>query len=844
MTDESTFRFDLPFGTLVQREDVAEGGSLRMENAQSVDHVDDGYNTKTFSLEGESTGCHSDIMDELLGDVELVSTDGTLDGFPLSLESLVGEARLSLQLHMETPGKREAEPEKRLEARGQTADLEIQEECKRDLKETIQLCEVLMSEKAAVVAECDFIARKLRALQEENQTLRQEKEHLLKDIEERREMEEFRALEQESTRQSEKELLEEIASLKKAADASGAHVQNLEMDLAAMVAELKRKEDSITELQALRHKDSAQEIRQLKRSLQDAETLSRDTRKEWAVLRSEAQALRESEFTMAEAHAKMEEEVRSLNGRLEVERRRFKEMEADLLKELQRTFQENDRLMAMQAATCPKDVEVGLRAELELSQERERALQARVAELELSQERETALQARVAEMELSQERERALQARVAEMELSQEMGRALQARVAELELSQERERALQARVAELEWSQERVVTNQAKEAELELFQVEQSRKNNSLGDHHVPSRRSEELNEENEQVTHTQQVPNQQGRVWKKEQDELQGRTQQVAEELEEVRKKSGGLRDAGQWLDDNGEEEELRKSDADRSLRQQSCGQEASQLQIQEMRITGLEEALAKAEHSVAVHKEATQLLQTELQDVYAQVSERDDAIQALQCRLEEYEFNSMMELQRKDTTFRGDPKGVVLSAWNREDVEPIEEPLQKVKETCRTPVHSDQSVVIDSGMSRNMLDATRGCSFQSPLMDKEAMRQLKNAHPESKVTSHQEAVKWRRRATQLKENRRDTHPPRLQSPHTPTRGRRLVAASDGRMFDSPKSKFFDTHSEGVRLDRPRQFFDNSSLGAVSDVSLSLEHWNGTMQPSSPRQDDNCKAQ
>ncbi|XP_072561868.1 uncharacterized protein [Paramormyrops kingsleyae] len=787
MTDESTFRFDLHVGTSVQREDVAEGGSLRMKNAQSVDHVDDGYNTKNFSMEGESTGCHSDILDEVLGDT-LISTDGTLDGLLLSHESLTGEAGLGLQLHVETPGKREAEPEKRLEAKGQTADQELQEECKRDLKETIQLCEVLMSEKAAVVAECDFISRELRALQEENQTLKQEKEYFLKDIEERREMEEFRALEQESTRQCEKELVEEISSLKKVADASGAHIQNLEMDLAAMVAELKRKEDCITELQALRHKDSAQEIRQLKRSLQDAETLSRDTRKEWAMLRSETQALRESESAMAEAHGKMEEELRSLHGRLEAERKRFKEMEADLLKELQRTFQENDRLTAVQAATCPKDVEVGLRSALELSQEREKALQARVAELELSQEREKALQARVAELELSQEREKALQARVAELELSQ--------------------------VEQMSWK-------------------------NKLGGHNVPSRRSEELDEENEQVTQAQRVLDQQGPVWKKKQDELQGRTQQVAEELEEVRKKREDLRDAVQWLDHSGEEEELRKSDADGSLWRQLCGQEASQWQPQETRITGLEEALAKAEHSVSIHKEATQLLQTELQDVYAQLSERDDAIQTLRHRLKEYQFNSRMELQRKDTEFRDDPKGVVLSARNREDVEPIEEPLQKVKGTCRTPVHCDQS-----GMSCNMLDAIRGCTFQSPLMGKEAMRQLKNAHPESKVTSHQEAVKWRRRATQLKENRRDTHPQQLQSPHTPTRGRRLVTSSDGRLFDSPKSKFFDTHSDGVHLGCPRQFFDNSTLGAISDVSPSLEHWSGTIQPPSPRQDDNCKAQ
>uniref|UniRef100_A0A3B3QEW9 Uncharacterized protein n=1 Tax=Paramormyrops kingsleyae TaxID=1676925 RepID=A0A3B3QEW9_9TELE len=187
---------------------------------------------------------------------------------------------------------------------------------------------------------------------------------------------------------------------------------------------------------------------------------------------------------------------------------------------------------------------------------------------------------------------------------------------------------------------------------------------------------------------------------------------------------------------------------------------------------ITGLEEALAKAEHSVSIHKEATQLLQTELQDVYAQLSERDDAIQTLRHRLKEYQV-------------------------------------------CLDILEAEITIEWGSSLSLMSVSVVVG--------------------GDSKVTSHQEAVKWRRRATQLKENRRDTHPQQLQSPHTPTRGRRLVTSSDGRLFDSPKSKFFDTHSDGVHLGCPRQFFDNSTLGAISVAVLNTASRGDSCSTDSP---------
>lgn len=51
------------------------------------------------------------------------------------------------------------------------------------------------------------------------------------------------------------------------------------------------------------------------------------------------------------------------------------------------------------------------------------------------------------------------------------------------------------------------------------------------------------------------------------------------------------------------------------------------------------LEEAQHKANHRVSTHKQATQLLQTELQDSRAQVEEKDSTIQKLKNKLRESE-------------------------------------------------------------------------------------------------------------------------------------------------------------------------------------------------------------
>lgn len=59
--------------------------------------------------------------------------------------------------------------------------------------------------------------------------------------------------------------------------------------------------------------------------------------------------------------------------------------------------------------------------------------------------------------------------------------------------------------------------------------------------------------------------------------------------------------------------------------------------LKVLREQVEQLEEAQLKANNRVSNHKEATQLLQTELQDSRAQVEEKEKAIQTLTCKLRE---------------------------------------------------------------------------------------------------------------------------------------------------------------------------------------------------------------
>ncbi|XP_071334449.1 centromere-associated protein E isoform X3 [Trachinotus anak] len=342
-----------------------------------------------------------DQMCELLGkvsDLELkLEMESQLKEEAMTkLETLDGRvADLQLQLQTETQQKQEAlekmqaaeqraaelelqqqtEAQQKLEATEKVemlqlrvADLERQledqshartepdEQMRREFAETIQLCETLASEKDTVAAERDYLKQELGMFIEQTEILEKEKAALSQELEEKRELDEFKSLEEECRTEQENQLRNEICSLKKIYESSELRCQELQNMVETLSEQLKRKTEFAEELQSMSSKDLVQEVAKLRRSLDDAEGVSRDTKKEWAVLRSQNIALEGMNVTLTVNHDKMEAEVNSLRFQLETEKSCYKKMQSDLQRELNVVFDENTKLTALLDGKVPKNL--------------------------------------------------------------------------------------------------------------------------------------------------------------------------------------------------------------------------------------------------------------------------------------------------------------------------------------------------------------------------------------------------------------------------------------------------------------------------------------------------------
>ncbi|XP_047439453.1 LOW QUALITY PROTEIN: centromere-associated protein E-like [Mugil cephalus] len=310
-------------------------------------------------------------------------------------------SELELQLQTEAKQKKEAlekvemldlrvaDLERQLEDQSRT-QTETLNQMRQEFADTIQLCETLASEKDMAFAERDYLKEELGLFIEQTKSLEKEKAALSQELEEKRETDEFKSLEEEFRKEHENELQNEISSLKKAVESSELQCLQLQSKLETMSEQLKKKSEFAEELQSMSGKDLVQEVAKLRRSLDDAEGISRDTKKEWAVLRSQKIALDEMNVTLAANHERMEAEVNSLRFQLETEKSRYKKMQSDLQKELNVAFDENTKLTTLLDGKVPKNlidsVELertvaSLNKELTASREAEEALRAQLEEL-------------------------------------------------------------------------------------------------------------------------------------------------------------------------------------------------------------------------------------------------------------------------------------------------------------------------------------------------------------------------------------------------------------------------------------------------------------------------------
>ncbi|KAM7367519.1 hypothetical protein PAMP_013810 [Pampus punctatissimus] len=360
---------------------------LEMENQQKEDAM-----IKVETLDGRVAELELQLQAEATQTQEALEKMQTLEQRAAELDlQLKTEAQQKLEAmeNVEMLGLRVTDLERQLEEQS-NAQSDAYKQMRREFEETIQLCETLATEKDMVVTERDYLKQELGMFIEQTDSLEKEKTALSKELEEKREMDEFKSLEEEFRKEHESELQNEISSLKKAMESSELQCLELQKKLESVSGELKMKTQFAEDLQSMNGKDLVQEVAKLRRSLDDAEGLSRDTKKEWAVLRSRNIALEEMSATLTANHDKMEAEVKNLSSQLEAEKSRYRKMQSDLQKELNVAFDENTKLTTLLDGKVPKNlidsVELertvtNLNKELIASREAEGALRAQLEEL-------------------------------------------------------------------------------------------------------------------------------------------------------------------------------------------------------------------------------------------------------------------------------------------------------------------------------------------------------------------------------------------------------------------------------------------------------------------------------
>ncbi|XP_063774231.1 centromere-associated protein E isoform X2 [Pseudophryne corroboree] len=243
-----------------------------------------------------------------------------------------------------------------------------------DFMESLQICEDLMKEKETALEELSLLRINFDSVVLENESLKMDLDSLEKYIAEKKETNEFELLEKETQKEYETQLIHEIANLKALVENSEVSNQELLAELDSkskllkdqekVIADLKKvaedlqKKMSYLELSAsLGEGDKlCEEVFQLRHSLSDAETVTRDAQREAAFLRSENMELKEQMEELSVRCNQREKDASMCEKQLEMEKSSYRRMQADLQKELQCSFSEINKLSGLLAGRVPKDL--------------------------------------------------------------------------------------------------------------------------------------------------------------------------------------------------------------------------------------------------------------------------------------------------------------------------------------------------------------------------------------------------------------------------------------------------------------------------------------------------------
>uniref|UniRef100_A0A8C9UG71 Centromere-associated protein E n=1 Tax=Serinus canaria TaxID=9135 RepID=A0A8C9UG71_SERCA len=204
----------------------------------------------------------------------------------------------------------------------------------------------------------------------ENEQLKSEINELKERLKEKMEIDEFEALEKQTQKDHEIQLMHEITNLKNLVSNAEVYNEELEAEINSKLEQLKEKENKIKILQnRVEELQKAEvekretsfalvnlKIHQLNKSLLDSEAIALDAKKESAFLRSENLELKEKMKELLNNHNQMQKDVQLYQSQIEAGKASYRKMQADLQRELQSLFQENTRLTSLMEGKVPKDL--------------------------------------------------------------------------------------------------------------------------------------------------------------------------------------------------------------------------------------------------------------------------------------------------------------------------------------------------------------------------------------------------------------------------------------------------------------------------------------------------------
>ncbi|CAI5784574.1 centromere-associated protein E isoform X4 [Podarcis lilfordi] len=200
----------------------------------------------------------------------------------------------------------------------------------KDFADSVMLCETLVDERDNAVTEQQALKVELKNLQMEKEQIACE----LKELKEKMSVYEFVALERETAKEQEMQLMHEISSLKTIITNAEVCNQDLQEEVMSKALQIEEQKNKIKALE--------NHVSELRNLMREAKTESGESDV--------------SSDQLSDTYKQMEKDIESYRRQLDSGKVAYKKMQSDLQKELQYYLQENSKLASLLEGRVPNDL--------------------------------------------------------------------------------------------------------------------------------------------------------------------------------------------------------------------------------------------------------------------------------------------------------------------------------------------------------------------------------------------------------------------------------------------------------------------------------------------------------